>query len=186
MAGNGAGSKLNEEAGCPMRTATACSNWSRADVMSMSCGARLFELRGGQVHVFPGSDAALKTALRELQGFVEGVYIGIEKLFLRIQSAQGQVIQGQFRVQAEANRFQIRGRGLRQGAAGLHASPDASPDVRFVGDISREHEIGIIDGSGRRRTALYVRDWRFWDGVTAAVTSGNRADRVSRSTSRAS
>ena len=34
-------------------------------------GARLFELRGGQVHVFPGSDAALKTALRELQRLFE-------------------------------------------------------------------------------------------------------------------
>ena len=57
----------------------------RSDVNVL--GARLFELRGGQVHIFTRSDAALKTALRELQSFIEGVYIGIEKLFLRIQSA---------------------------------------------------------------------------------------------------
>ena len=50
--------------------------------MSMSCGARLFELRRGQVHIFPGSDAALKSALRELQRLVEGVDIGIKKLLL--------------------------------------------------------------------------------------------------------
>src|ERR1019366_3387152 len=87
----------------------------------------------------------MKTALREFQSLIEGVDIGIKKLLLRIQSAQGQVIQGQLRVQAEANCFQIGGRGLRQRAARFHASPDASPNVSLVGDISREGKIRIID-----------------------------------------
>ena len=146
MAGSGAGSKL--------KRGSRLSDEDRDGVLKLVArgsnvnvlGARLFELRGGQVHVFPGSDAALKTALRELQSLVKGVDIGIKQLLLRIQSAQGQVIQGKFRMQAEANRFQIRGRGLRQRAAGFHGVPDASPGVRLVGDISRKDQIRIIGG----------------------------------------
>src|SRR4029077_5173317 len=110
-------------------------------------GARLLALCCGQGDIFTRSEAASKTVLRELKRFRKSVDIGIKQLLLRIQSAQGHVLQGQLRVQAEANRFQIRCRGLRQRAAGLHAPPDASPNVSLVREISLEDQIRIIDRS---------------------------------------
>lgn len=88
--------------------------------------AGLFELRRRKVHVLTGSDAALKAALRQLKSFLKGVDIAIKKLLLRVESSQSQEIQSKFRVQAEAERFQVRGRSLRQFAAGLNGMPDAS------------------------------------------------------------
>jgi len=72
---------VNVEAGSPIKTATACSNWSRAAVMSMSCARVCSRSVRRLLDVFLRGKPALKPGLSQFQGPFECCDSRINKSF---------------------------------------------------------------------------------------------------------
>src|SRR5579875_535723 len=106
-------------------------------------GARGFKLRLRLSHIEFGREPALIAALRELQGLLVGNDGGIEKLSLRVEAAQLEIIERKFGMKAEIDAGQIGGACLSFRASRFDTAPDASPHIRLVGGIDRQLHIAV-------------------------------------------
>ena len=86
----------------------------------MSCARVCSSCVVRQFHVFSRSEPPLKAVLRKFEGLFERVHVRIEQLLLLIEAAKGEIIRGQFGMEAQTNCFQISGAGLGLRAARFH------------------------------------------------------------------
>src|SRR6266852_8947059 len=85
--------------------------------------------------------ASLEAIERELQVVGIGFYRVVEKLLLRVGAAQFEIVQSEFRLEAELCSLIIGSAGLRFFPRGSDATPYAAPKIQLVGKIKRQHEI---------------------------------------------
>ena len=107
--------------------------------------ACVFQLGLSLRHVDRRGHSALVPVLRKLQGPFERGHVRFQQLLFRIERPHLEVIEREFRMQTQTHRFQIAGAGLRVRPRGFHRVANASKNIRFVGDIHWNHQIGSID-----------------------------------------
>jgi ribosomal protein L34E len=100
--------------------------------------ARRFELRLGLGHVDAGDDSLVVSIERQLQGLFVRRDVGIQKLFLRVLTAEQEIVGRELRVHRQPHGLQVSGRRLRRGDAALDVAADASPDVDLIRDVDRQ------------------------------------------------
>ncbi len=92
--------------------------------------------------------ASFEAPERELQVIGIGFYRIVEELFLRVGAAQFEIVQSEFRLEAELCGLVVGSGRLRFLSRGSDAAPHAAPKIDFVGKIKRQHEIalaGLLD-----------------------------------------
>src|SRR6266567_3962883 len=92
-------------------------------------GAERFKLGLRLRHVHVGCHAALETPLGEVELVFEVGDGALEQSDLRVETAELEVVGGEFGVQQEIDVGEVRGGGLGRLARGFHAAPDAAPEV---------------------------------------------------------
>ena len=96
-----------------------------------------------------GSDPALIAAVGKLERFFVRPDGRIEKLLLRIEAAQLEVVESEFGLKAQVHAGEVRGGRLGFGTRSFDGAADASPDVGFPGDI--DGRLVIVVGERRSR-----------------------------------
>jgi len=86
-----------------------------------------FELCFRLSHIRLGSGSTLETILCELQRIGISLYGVVQKLFLCVGTAQLEVVDGQFGVQAQTGRLKIGGACLSFFSRRAHGAADSSP-----------------------------------------------------------
>ena len=121
-----------------------------ADVL----GARGLQLSPRLRHFRPGAQSAIEAALSQVEGFLIGHQGLVQKLLLRIEAAELEIVDGELGMQAQANGFQIGGAGLGLFAGGCDGAADTAPGVQLVVDVDRQRVLAEVAGVRAQRRVL--------------------------------
>lgn len=102
---------------------------------------RSFQLRFRLRHRFIRTDASLVLARVEVQSVLICDYRSIKELLHGVLGAKFIIIDGEFRLDAQANVLEICRAGLRSVDIGLHRIPDAAPEIGFPGGVKGQRVV---------------------------------------------
>ena len=132
----------NSAGALPVSTAMACSNAARCTPSSISC-ARVVSSCVRACANRPGIQAALKAVAREVDGLLVRDKRIFKQPFLRIERSDLEIIGRDFRVDAEAKRFEIARSRLCFGTRCVDGATNSTPHIGLIRDIGAQQQIAI-------------------------------------------
>ena len=103
-----------------------------------------FQLRLSLSYVDVRGYAAMISGFGKMQCILKVVNRRVQQLFLQVQPAKGEVVDRKLRVKAQTDILKIARARLCVLAGRLDGSPNLSPEVNLVGDISLQDNIAIL------------------------------------------